>query len=39
MSEFEQAVLIIMGTFLLIAIGAVIYDYFGRRSEKKANSK
>lgn len=36
LSQFEQAVLIIMGTFLFIAIGAVIYDYLGRRAEKKA---
>ncbi len=39
MSGFESAVLIIMGTFAAVMLGAVIYDYLGRRSEKKAKSK
>jgi len=25
-----------MGTFAAVMLGAVIYDYFGRRAEKKA---
>lgn len=36
MSEFEKMVLIIMGTFAMIGLAAVIYDYLGRRSERKA---
>lgn len=39
MSGFESAVLIIMGTFAAVMLGAVIYDYIGRKAEKKSKSK
>lgn len=36
---FDGTLIAISGTFLLIAVIAVIYDYFGQKSEKKAKKQ
>ena len=39
MNDFEIVVLSVMGTFVLIEIGALIYDYIAQRHNKRQGAK